>query len=86
MTREALRAELLALLGHLAPEADLAAWPEEAPLREELDLDSVDFYGFILAIHQRLGVPIPESDYARLGTLRGCLDYLEPRLTREPVP
>ncbi|HJV91592.1 MAG TPA: phosphopantetheine-binding protein [Holophagaceae bacterium] len=86
MTREVLRATLLALLGHLAPEADLSAWPDGAPLREELDLDSVDFYGFILAIHQHLGVTIPEADYARLGTLRGCLDYLEPRLARESVP
>lgn len=80
MNRDNLRAELLGLLGHIAPEADLSAWPEEVPLREELDLDSVDFYGFILAIHQHLGVSVPEADYAYLSTLKGCLDYLEPKL------
>ncbi len=83
MTREALRAQLLVLLGHIAPEADLAHWKDEYPLREELDLDSVDFYGFILAIHKHLGISVPEADYAKLSTLRACLDYLEPRLASE---
>ncbi|HJW34847.1 MAG TPA: phosphopantetheine-binding protein [Holophagaceae bacterium] len=80
MTRDALRAQLLVLLGHIAPEADLANWKDEYPLREELDLDSVDFYGFILAIHKHLGIAVPEADYAGLATLKGCLDYLEPKV------
>lgn len=79
MTREELRALLLQILGHVAPEADLSQWPDDLPLREELDLDSVDFYGFILALHKHLGVTVPEADYARLGTLAGCLAYLEPK-------
>ncbi|MBI3132648.1 MAG: acyl carrier protein [Acidobacteria bacterium] len=80
MNREGLRAELLRLLGHLAPEADLSTWRDEWPIREELDLDSVDFYAFILAIHQQLGISVPEADYARLSTLQTTLDYLEPKL------
>lgn len=80
MNRDELRAELLRLLGHIAPEADLSAWRDEWPLREELDLDSVDFYGFILAIHKQLGISVPEADYAKLSTLLSTLDYLEPKL------
>lgn len=79
MTREELRTAVLAALGDVAPEADLAALAPDAELRDALDLDSMDFLGFVQRIAAATGVEVPEADYAQLGTLAGCLDYLAAR-------
>jgi acyl carrier protein len=36
----------------------------------------MDFLTFITAIHQRLGIDIPEIDYSKLNTLEGAVSYL----------
>jgi acyl carrier protein len=82
MNREDIRALVLRELGKIAPEADLAALPESAALREELELDSMDFLHFATALHHALGVDIPESDYERIASLQGCIAYLEARQAR----
>jgi acyl carrier protein len=75
MTRDE-RATVLAVLGGIAPDADTARVPDDAVLREALDLDSMDFLNFVIALHERLHVDIPEADYPKLATLAGCVDYL----------
>lgn len=71
---------MLAALARLAPEADLAELDPEAPLRPQLELDSMDFLRFLTLLHERLGVDVPEVDAARLATLAGALRYLGERL------
>ncbi|MBI4500462.1 MAG: acyl carrier protein [Gemmatimonadetes bacterium] len=80
MTRAELRATLIAALGEIAPEADFSRLRGDAPLREELDLDSMDFMNFLIAISERLQVDIPETAYASVSTLDRCLDYVALRL------
>jgi acyl carrier protein len=82
MKPEEIRGVVLRELGRIAPEADLAALPESAPLREELDIDSMDFLRFVTALHEATGVDVPEADYERIASLRGCVDYLAARLPR----
>jgi hypothetical protein len=36
----------------------------------------MDFLNFITAIHRRLGLDIPEEDYAKLITLDGAVAYI----------
>jgi acyl carrier protein len=79
---EEIRAVVLRELGRIAPEADLLALPESAPLREELDIDSMDFLRLVTALHEATGVDVPESDYEQIASLRGCVDYLAARLPR----
>lgn len=76
MTREEVRATVLRILGRIAPEADLATLRGDAAIREELDLDSMDFLSFVTAVDEELHVAVPEADYEQLATLDGCLDYL----------
>jgi len=40
----------------------------------------MDWLNFLVALHERLQVEIPESDYARLGTLDQTVDYLAAKL------
>jgi acyl carrier protein len=82
MTRDELRRVLLEEIGNIAPEVDLAGVHENADLREALDIDSISFLNLIIALKARLGVDVPELDYARLRSLRGALDYLEAKAGR----
>jgi acyl carrier protein len=52
----------------------------DADLREELDIDSMDFLNLVAALHERLDLDIPEIDYPNLATLGHAVDYLAQRL------
>lgn len=80
MTRPELREAILRILGGIAPEADLARLDTATPLREQIDMDSMDVLNFVVAIDQELHVNIPEVDYPRIATLGGCVDYVAERL------
>lgn len=67
-------------LNNIAPEADLANVNPAAGLREAIDIDSMDFLNFIIAIHHRLGIDIPEIDYPKLVTLDGAIAYIDAKL------
>ena len=64
------------VLGDIAPEIDSAGVSGNEDLREALDLDSMDFMNFVVALHERTGIDIPETDYPRLQTLDGAAAYL----------
>jgi acyl carrier protein len=68
---------VLACLHRIAPEVDLGAIAPGAELREELDLDSMDFLSFVDALHDLTGVDVPERDYPSLQTVEACTAYLE---------
>ena len=76
MTRDELSATVLRVLGEIAPEADLASLRPDVGFRDQLDLDSMDVLNFVVGLHAALGVEIPESDYPKLATLDGCIEYL----------
>ncbi len=75
-TTDEIRNTVLRMLGEIAPEADLAAVKPDVSFREQLDIDSMDFLNFIIAVHEALHVEIPEADYPKLITLNGCVEYL----------
>lgn len=72
----ALRRSIADALLEIAPEASLDGIDPGRSLRAQLDLDSFDFLNFLVALHQRLGVDIPEAAYARVDSLDGLLHYL----------
>ena len=78
--RDALIQESIRLLQAIAPELDADALAPERPLRQQLDLDSMDWLNFLVSLHQRFQVEIPEADYAQLRSLNNVADYLSARL------
>ncbi|HUP33209.1 MAG TPA: acyl carrier protein [Gaiellaceae bacterium] len=80
MSRDEIRTAVLRILGDIAPEADPDTLRPDVDLREQLDIDSMDFLNFVIGIDQELGVSIPEREYPRLATLDGCVDYLAEHL------
>ena len=75
-----LRQEVFAALQGIAPEVEPDTLRGDRPLRDEVDLDSMDWLRVLAALHQRLGVNIPEADYQQLTTLDVLLAYLARRL------
>ncbi|HZX29674.1 MAG TPA: phosphopantetheine-binding protein [Telluria sp.] len=80
MNEEALLAGVMAELTSIAPEVSPAALARTKLLREQVDLDSMDWLNFLIGLHQRFKVDIPESDYAGLRTLDDLLGYLGARV------
>jgi acyl carrier protein len=80
MDSSQIRNTAVSILGTIAPEIDPQQIDATRPLREQVDLDSMDWLNFLVALHQQLKVEIPESDYARLVTLDDVVDYLSARI------
>jgi acyl carrier protein len=80
--RAALRAEVLDAILSVAPEVDPAAIDGTRPLRHQIDLDSMDWLNVMVALDARLGVKVPEADYARIDTLEQLVEYLGARTRR----
>lgn len=76
MTREEIQSIVLHLLGDIAPEADLTSLNPIISLRDQLDIDSMDFLNFVITLDKELHVAVPETDYAKIATLQDCVDYL----------
>ncbi len=74
-----LRAAVLELLKRVAPESDPSGVDPDASLQEQLDIDSIDFLNFIMSVHERTGIDIPERDYTKVATLNDCVRYLAAR-------
>jgi len=88
MSDEDLRSAVLAALGSVAPEMEEAELDPKASFREQLDIDSMDFLNFVIALHEMLGIDIPEADYPRMASLDAAIAYLAARQAEagtEPV-
>lgn len=76
MNPQALKESVCHLILNIAPEVDMNALDPNINMREELDLDSIDFIRLLTSIEQKLGVNIPEGDYTQVETLQKMLDYI----------
>ncbi|HYB38765.1 MAG TPA: acyl carrier protein [Mycobacterium sp.] len=72
-----IREEVLSVLTTIAPEVDAGDIEDDVLLRDQVDLDSMDWLNFLVGIHKRLHVDIPERDYASLRTLADVVDYVD---------
>ncbi|WP_298828407.1 acyl carrier protein [uncultured Piscinibacter sp.] len=84
MTNDDIRSGVLASICRIAPEVEPGELQPDRPLRDQVDLDSMDWLNVIVGFHQRFGVDIPEADYAKLVTLDGIVAYLAQRLPAPP--
>jgi acyl carrier protein len=80
MTEAEIRAVVLATLQSIAPEVELDTLRGDRPLRSQVDLDSMDWLNFLLGLHEKLHVEIPEADYRKLVKLDDVVAYLAAKL------
>jgi acyl carrier protein len=80
MDEQSLRSAVFDALRHIAPEIKPAELAPETPLRDQVDLDSMDWLNLLDALHAKLAIEIPEADYERLVTLDDLLAYLKSKV------
>ncbi|MDD2462696.1 MAG: acyl carrier protein [Desulfobulbus sp.] len=80
MTRDEIKDVILEIIADIDEEADFDNLDADAPLRDQLDLDSMDFLDIVMELRKRYKLQIPEEEYPQLATLTSCVNYLEPKL------
>jgi acyl carrier protein len=80
MNREEIIEAVKDIIRTIAPDEDLSELATDVKLREQIELDSMDFLDIVMELRKRYGVQVPEEDYKELATLDGCVRYLSPLL------
>lgn len=80
MTPNEIKDLVLEIIADIDEDATFDDLQDDQPLRDQLDLDSMDFLDIVMELRKRHHLQIPEEDYPRLATLSSCVTYLEPLL------
>ena len=80
MTKDDVRRAVVSILEDIAPDADLSSIKDDVTLREQMDLDSMDFLDIVMELRKRFNIEVPESDYQELVSMDSCIQYLQPLL------
>ncbi len=84
MSPAGIRAKVIEILADILPDDDLSQLKDDVPLREQVELDSMDFLDIVMELRKRYRIQIPEDDYIHLATLSGTVKYLEPLMKDLP--
>lgn len=76
MNPNEVRETIFRVLAEVAPECDPRQLDPVMNLRDQLDLDSMDFQKVVIRLHEELQIEIPERDYPRLLSIEAATSYL----------
>ncbi|MGH8020756.1 MAG: acyl carrier protein [Opitutaceae bacterium] len=79
MTKEECKKLVLDIIADIAPDEDLGNIKPDVRLRDQLQLDSMDFLDIVMELRKRHGIEVPEADYIHLASLDSCAEYLTPK-------
>ena len=79
MTSANVRQIVIDIISDIAPDEDVTNLDDKISLREQLDLDSMDFLDIVMELRKRHKVEVPQEDYPKLATLESCVTYLSPK-------
>ena len=79
MTKDDCKKLVIDIISDIAPDEDLSTVKPDVRLRDQLQLDSMDFLDIVMELRKRHGIEVPEADYMKLASLDSCADYLTPK-------
>ena len=79
MTRDEVRQAIIDILGDIAPDEDMSSLKDDVTLREQMDLDSMDFLDIVMELRKQHGIDVPEAEYRELESLDSSANYLLPK-------
>ncbi len=85
MTREQVALAIREIISNIAPDENLATIDSSRRLRDQIDLDSMDFLDIVMELRKLYGVQVPEDDYEQLASIDGCVQYLHPHLEEKAL-
>ena len=80
MTKNEIRQAIVSILKDIAPDEDVSSIEDDVVLRDQIDLDSMDFLDIVMELRKRFNIEVPESDYQELVSMASCIQYLQPLL------
>ncbi len=79
MNVENVRQAVVDIIADIAIDDDVTSIDDATPLRDQLDLDSMDFLDIVMELKKRHKIEVPQEDYPQLATMASCVEYLTPK-------
>jgi acyl carrier protein len=79
MTKEECKQRVIDIIADIAPDEDLSHVKSDVKLRDQLQIDSMDFLDIVMELRKRHGIEVPEADYPQLASLDSSAEYLTPK-------
>jgi acyl carrier protein len=79
MTEDEVKQIVIDIINEIAPDEDTSDLKGDVSLRDQMDLDSMDFLDIVMELRKQHGIEVPEADYPKLASLDSCADYLTPK-------
>ena len=83
LSNEEVRTKVLDIIADIALDDDVTGIKDELALREQLDLDSMDFLDIVMELKKRHKIEVPQEDYTRLASMQSCVEYLAPKFNAQ---
>ena len=83
MTADQVKQIVIDIINEIAPDEDTSDLKGEVNLRDQMDLDSMDFLDIVMELRKQHGIEVPEADYPRLASLDNCAEYLTPKFNEK---
>jgi acyl carrier protein len=77
MNSENIHQNIVDLLQQIAPDTKPSELKLDENIIETLNIDSFDFLQFVIALHEKMGVEIPEEDYGKINTIQNAIAYIQ---------
>ena len=85
MTPAEIRAAVIDILETIAPDEDITHLDDSKEIREQMELDSMDFLDIVMELRKRYRVQVPEEDYENLVSMASTVSYLAPKMVDIPA-
>ena len=78
MTPQEVKQIVLNIISVISPDSELSGVKGDVALRDQLDMDSMDFLDIVMELRKRYKIEVPKEDYTELATIDSCVCYLVP--------
>jgi acyl carrier protein len=85
MTRTKIEEQVLGALGAVVPAAKGRALDPDALIRDQVELDSMDFLDFVLAVERRFSIDVSPTSYPQFATIAHAVECVERLLENAPA-
>ena len=64
------------LFRQIAPEINFSEVDLNTALRDQVEIDSYDFYNLLVKVHEQTGVNVPDTELRKLQNLNELVNYI----------
>jgi acyl carrier protein len=82
MNAQEVRTNVVDIIADIALDEDTSNLKDDVALRDQLDLDSMDFLDIVMELKKRHKIEVPQEDFPKLATLDSCVEYLTPKFVQ----